>query len=165
MKLRVYLAGAIRDEHPEDINWREDFIEKLKDIAIVFNPLAGKIYDPEKKKWSLWGHSSSGELIVPHDFWMVEHSDIIVFNFLALAEGYPNIGTLVEFGHATAGNSLIYSIVPKGYTGHENVSQYKLHPFLAKNSAMIFNGEDSCLNFLIKRIKSLNGENPSYGDK
>ena len=161
--IKIYLAGAIRDDHPEDIEWREEFIRTLKDIAVIFNPLAGKVFDAEKKKWHLYGHSASGEMIVPHDFWMVEKSDIIVFNFLALAEGYPNIGTLVEFGHATTGSALIYSIIPKGYTGHGNLSQFKLHPFLSKNSAMIFQGTDSCLEFLIQRIQSLNGSKPEFG--
>jgi nucleoside 2-deoxyribosyltransferase len=162
-KIKIYLAGAIRDDHPEDIEWREIYIKALKEMAIIFNPLAGKMFNPETKKWYLYGHSATGEAIVPHDFWMVEKSDIIVFNFLALAEGYPNIGTLVEFGHATAGNALLYCIIPKGYTGHGNLTQFRLHPFLARNTAMIFQGIDSCLEFLIKRVQSLNGDEPGFG--
>jgi nucleoside 2-deoxyribosyltransferase len=163
-RITIYLAGAIRDDHPEDIEWRELFIKHLKNIATIFNPLAGKVFDSEKKKWYLHGHFSTGEIIVPHDFWMVEHSDLIIFNFLSLAEGYPSIGTLVEFGHATAGNALLYCIIPKGYTGHDSTNQYKLHPFLAKNATMVFQGVDSCLEFLIKRVQSLNGNKPEYGD-
>lgn len=161
-RIKIYLAGAIRDGHPEDIEWRETFIKALKDIAIILNPLAGKKFDPVKKKWYLYNRSASGEMVVPHDFWMVENSNIIIFNFLALAEGYPNIGTLVEFGYATAGHALIYSIIPKGYIGHGNLAQFKLHPFLARNSAIIFQGTDSCLEFLIRWVQSLDGTKPEY---
>ena len=48
-KLKIYLAGAIRDDHPEDIEWRETFIKALKDTVILLSPLAGKMFDAEKR--------------------------------------------------------------------------------------------------------------------
>lgn len=164
MNLSIYLAGAIRDGNLNDIAWREVLIENFKDDCEMLNPLARKTYDADTRSWGMSGVTPSADVIVPHDFWMVERADIIIFNLTALAEGYPNIGTLVEFGHATAlsPKPLIYTIVEKGYLGHESTALFALHPFIAINSAIVFFSVDACLKFLSSHIGALNGDTPSF---
>lgn len=161
--LTGYLAGSIRDGIPEDINWREQMIAAMDDLPVRFiNPLGGKNYDPETKKWSAAGIPSSARLIVKHDFWSVDHSDFVVFNFRALSQKYPNIGTLIEFGRATGAGAIIYSIVDPDYTGHENVTMYHLHPFIEENSAVVFSTTEECIAFLKRFLPAITGLNPRY---
>lgn len=170
-KPAIYLAGAIRDNHPEDISWRERVINELGDKATWLNPLAGKTFDPESKLWTMSGILPVASVIVPHDFWMVEHSDAIIFNLKAMSEGYPNIGTLVEFGHATAlhPRPLIYSVVDAEINNNPNSAlkpQQKmfagLHPFLAVNSAIVFPTMDKLISFLVHHLPAIDGTNPHF---
>lgn len=163
--LKIYLAGAIRDERPEDIEWREEFISHLSDSAIFLNPVGGKTYNKLTKEWLMSGQPAGADAIVGHDFWCVQHSDIVVFNFTALAEKYPNIGTLIEFGYARCrGDKVLrYSILDKDYTGHENVSMFKLHPFIEKNSSMVFHSLLDCRKYLAGHLKVLSGAYARFG--
>src|SRR5574337_952014 len=147
-KPTLYLAGAIRDTHSEDIEWRERVIEAIGKLAVILNPLAGKRYDPQTHHWTIHGFESSSRTIVKHDFWCVDHADIVLFNFRALSQKYPNIGTLVEFGRATARGAILYAIVDPDYIGHENTGMFKLHPFLVENCAMVFDTVDEAIMFL-----------------
>lgn len=161
---RIYLAGSIRDDRPDDIEWRERVIDEVGDVAIWLNPLASKTYDPLTKNWTMSGIEPKASVIVPHDFWMVEHSDVIIFNFAALSEGYPNIGTLVEFGHATGlfPRPLLYSVVDKNYNTQVQKIFKGLHPFLAENSAVVFNSIDELIPFLRSHLKALSGAQPRF---
>lgn len=169
---RIYLAGAIRDSRPDDIEWREHVMAKLGNKAIWLNPLASKTYDPESKNWTMSGITPVASVIVPHDFWMVEHSDAIIFNLSALREGYPNIGTLVEFGHATALNPrpLIYSVIDPTLVTNPNATLTQgvqkmfggLHPFLSVNSAVVFDSIANLVNFLDSHLDSLSGAQPHF---
>ena len=164
VKLKIYLAGAIRDGHPEDVEWRERVIDVLNGKATILNPLAAKTYNTTTKTWNLCGIAPVASVIVPHDFYHVDHSDIVVFNFRALSEGYPNIGTLVEFGRATGVGCLVYTIVDPAYIGHVSTNTYlTLHPFLERNSAIVFPTVDDCVSFLEQYIDALTGENPHFG--
>lgn len=161
--LTMYLAGAIRDGHPEDFQWREDFIFALRDHPVqILNPLGGKTHHKDTGLWTVSGIPSSAHFIVDHDFWAVDVSDIIVFNFLALADKYPNIGTLTEWGRSTARPILRYSIWPARFTGHENERMFGRHPFVDEMSAAVFPDSDSCLDFLRQHILVLAGDNPSF---
>lgn len=160
----VYLAGAIRDGHHEDIAWRERVITALGDLAVFLNPLAGKRYDPSTRMWTKCGIPSAARLIVAHDFWSIDHADVILFNLHALQEGYPNIGTLIEFGRATARKCLIYVILGTGYTGHAS-EMFQLHPFLEENSAIIFPTVEEAITYLRSGgLTTLSGETPHYAD-
>jgi len=163
VKPSIYLAGAIRDGRVHDIHWRERFVDVLSGVATLLNPVGGKTYDTGTREWRMSGRPSTAQAIVPHDFWMLDHADIAVFNFQALAEGYPCIGSLVEFGRATARGCLRYSIVSAGFTGHQNGAMYALHPFLEQNSAMVFGLESDCLRFLRNHLPVLAGTAPSFG--
>jgi nucleoside 2-deoxyribosyltransferase len=158
----IYLAGAIRDNHPEDIQWRESVLQTCKGLAIFLNPLAGKTYHEDTKEWTVSGHKSGARFIVKHDFWCVDRSDIIVFNFRALSEKYPNIGTLIEFGRATGRGALLYSIVDPAYTGHGNSAMFKLHPFIEENSAAVFPTMPDAITFLKQHLVTLSGVDAHY---
>lgn len=171
MKPNIYLAGAIRDDKPQDILWRERVISELEGQANWLNPLGGKTYDEKSKVWTMSGVTPQASVIVPHDFWMVEHSDIIIFNLSALAEGYPNIGTLVEFGHATAlqPRPLIYSVIDPDHVTNPNATLAApqkmfggLHPFLAENSAIVFKSLDELIDFLRSHLDVLSGAKPRF---
>ena len=155
--LKIYLAGAIRDGNLDDVIWRERMIDELGKQADFLNPLGGKEYDPSTKKWTASGVPPISRFIVKHDFWCVDNSDIIIFNFRALSEKYPNIGTLVEFGRATGTGCLIYSIIDPAYQGHDNLGMFKLHPFLEENSAAVFATVDDCIKFLSSHLEVLSG--------
>jgi len=162
--VRIYLAGAIRDEHPEDILWRETFIDNLPRNAVeIFNPLASKKHDLVTGEWTICGLSTTGPLIVRSDFWMVDNSDMIVFNLLPLGEGYASLGTLIEFGRATSRVRPIFTILPEFYKGHENVKAFGLHPFLKENSSHVFNSTEACLDFLKQYVLALSGKQPHFG--
>lgn len=160
----IYLAGSIRDGVAEDIQWREDIIDACQDYTVVFfNPLGGKTYDPESRVWSGGGGiPSDAKFITKHDKWCVAHSDIVLFNFRGLSQGYPMIGSLVEFGMAVALDKLVYSIIDPDYTGHENTNMYKLHPFLNEFSAVVCPTVEAMIPALQSRIGVLSGNTPRY---
>lgn len=158
----IYLAGAIRDHRDEDWEWRERVIEKLSEVADFINPLGGKTFNKTTKTWLMSGQLTTSKGIVTHDFWAVDHVDIVIFNFKALSEKYPNIGTLVEFGRSTARPVLIYSIIEADYKGHDNQAMFKLHPFLAESSAMVFTTVDECIAYLSEHLKVLSGADPHF---
>jgi hypothetical protein len=163
--LKIYLAGAIRNDHPEDIEWRERMITMLNhsNHYSFINPLGGKTYDAKTGLWTMaGGFYPTAKGIKEHDFYGVDHANIIVFNFLSLAEGYPSIGTLTEFGRSTARPCLRYSIVQDGYCGHSNAGMYKVHPFLAENSAYIFPSVDECIKFMQHELPVLDGSKPHF---
>jgi hypothetical protein len=157
----MYLAGAIRDSRPEDIEWREKVIYDLACLPVrILNPLGGKSY--ANGLWTVSGVESTPAFIFDHDKWCVEQSDVVLFNFTALSEGYPNIGTLVEFGIAVALGKLIYTVIDPNYSGHDKQRMYKLHPFLAQPSSSVFNTMDDAIEFLKRHLKVLSGSAPSF---
>jgi nucleoside 2-deoxyribosyltransferase len=163
--LRMYLAGAIRDDHPEDIAWREDVITALRDHPVsIMSPLGGKTMDADGN-WTVSGAPSDADFITNHDQFYVQESDIVLFNFRALSQGYPNIGTLVEFGWATAPSTrkkLIYAILDPDYTGHGNTKMFKLHPFLGKFIAKQFATVEDAIAFLRKHVYVIAGTKPRF---
>lgn len=167
MSLKMYLAGSIRDKVKEDIEWRERLIDALTPYILhgmlcILNPLGGKHYDPVNKQWTMSGVESSAQHIWSQDSWCVDRTDLLVCNFLALGDKYPNIGTLVEFGRSTSKAMLRYVIIPKGYKGHENPEMYNLHPFIVHNAAHVFYSVDECIEFLIEHIPVLAGVAPRF---
>ena len=163
----VYLAGSIRDGYAVDIVWREWATEAFKDHAVILNPLAGNDYDPETKKWTRFGVEFDAKAfarsIVKQDFWCVDNADILVCNFMSMADKYPSIGTLVEFGRATARGCLIYTIAAGGFTGHQSTHLKFLHPFLEQNSVVIFHDVRECIDFVRDELKAFSGAEPGYG--
>lgn len=162
---KIYLAGAIRDENDYDIQWREQIIDALGDVAAFINPVGGKTYNRETKEWRMSGAITTAEAIVAHDFWAIDQCDAVLFNFKALSEKYANIGTLVEYGYACAlGRKILrYVVIDADYRGHENQAMFRLHPFLAQNAAMIFHNLKDCIDFLRGHLQVLAGATPRFG--
>lgn len=163
----VYLAGSIRDDVAADITWREEAIEAFLSYATILNPLAGQHYDYVTHKWTRHGVELFGKerahSIVKRDFWCVDNADILVCNFMSMADGYSSIGTLVEFGRATARGCLIYTIVKAEFTGYESKTLKMLHPFLEQNSILIFHDVRECISFVTDELKAFSGAYPGYG--
>ena len=159
----IYLGGAIRDNRPEDILWREEVIRELAEYAIFINPLAGQKYHPDKGGWTTYdGSFATSKYLVNKDFHNVDKTDILVVNFQCLTEGYPTIGSLIEFGRATRNDTMIFSIIDPSYRGHGHKGRYDLHPFIEENSAMVFKDVDSCVSFLRGELKATSGLDPHY---
>lgn len=165
----IYLAGAIRDDHPEDIEWREELITRLDEetdfstysSVRIINPLGNKSYDAKTKVWSVATIPTNPKGIFRQDLWSVSRADIVVANLIALGEGYPNIGTLMEVGAAASLNKLTYSIIPAGVEGHQN-AMFKLHPFLQEASTEIFPSVKECGDFLVSHLGMLTGAEPNF---
>ena len=163
--LSMYLCGAIRDSAPDDVAWREELIDALEpyiDMGVlgILNPLGGK--QRVNGVWQIQGQLSDGRHIVSQDYWCVDRSDIIVANLSALAQGYPNIGSLMELGRSTNHSQLRYIIIPKSYKGHDNGDMYRLHPFIARSATTIFESTDECITFLQQHVPVLAGINPKF---
>lgn len=158
----IYLVGAIRDGRQDDIDWREYMINALEGDAVFLNPVGGKTFNAETKMWDMSGIRPGSDVIVKHDFWCVDHADIIVANMTSLAEGYPSIGSLIEIGRATKTGALIYVILDPNYTGHGNQAMFKLHPFLEKNAAATFASVTDCTRFLDRHLDVLSGADPHF---
>ncbi len=161
----VYLAGAMRNSHiKEDVEWREEIIDSCLGLAVFLNPLAGKSFNPKTQEWDFCGLNPDANLIVQHDFWCVERADIILFNLKSLSEGYATIGTLTEFGHGTNSSprKLLWSIIDQSYTGHDHATSFNLHPFLEKNSAIVFHSLDEAYNKVPELLAVMSGKNPHF---
>lgn len=160
--VKVYLAGSIRDGVEEDIAWRERAIDALQsERCIIFSPLAGKKYEPETKLWTLYGKSvPDSKYIVHADYWCVERSDLILFDFRSLATGYASIGTMSEWGRSTAYNILRLSTVAPNQKGAN--AMFGLHPFLEQHSAKVFNDVDEMIGFAKANIQAVT-TSPRYG--
>jgi len=164
-KPSIYLVGSIRDDYiKEDVEWRERVIDACGDLAVFLNPLGGKTFNPETKAWSLHGLVPGADLIVQQDFWCVDHADILLCNFTSLSVKYPTIGSLIEFGRSTGRSGCLrYSIIDPGYTGHDNKALFKLHPFIEKNSAIVFYSIDDVVEKLPWILTNMSGLNPHFG--
>ena len=143
MKLPIiYLAGAIRPDHREDEEWRIQFTKSLIGLAIVYNPMFGK--ERKDDQWTIFGVPSHDRMIVHHDFYMVDNADIVVFNLLAMKEGYHCIGTMTEFGRSTARTQIRYVIAPP-----DDASYPKIHPFIVQSAAHVFTTVEETLGFVM----------------
>ena len=167
--LTLYLAGAIRDAHPEDIAWREYLIGKVQhkhalDTRIL-NPVGDKTRNVATGEWKMGGIFAGAHDIVSQDLWCVRQADIIIANFSSFVDNYPSIGTVMEVGAAAGmGGKLIYSILDQNKTfGMENKTNFKLHPFLTEVSSSIFDSVDAFTDFFMQHLDMLTGQNPRFG--
>lgn len=155
----IYLAGSIRDDHPEDIAWRERFITLLAQDAVLLNPLGGKQRDANGV-WCMSDRVASAPRIVAQDMWCVRQADLVIANFSSFADNYPSIGTVMEVGAAAALNKMIYAIVKPGTGETANPKNFRLHPFISELCADVFESEDIAAAFMVKHIAILNGREP-----
>ncbi len=168
MALKMYLAGAIRDKHPEDIAWRERAISTLSQfvklgLLKILNPLGGKKYDDKTGLWTMSGVPAKARHIVSQDFWCVDQADIMVVNLTSLNSGYKSIGSLMELGRSTAHSCLRYVILPPEFKGHGNLDMYnQVHPFLDYPMTEVFPDVDTLLEFLSWHVPVMAGVSPRF---
>jgi len=153
----VYLAGSIRDNNVEDIMWRERAAERLRRKATIINPLAGKHFDKDTGKWTVYGSENpDAKYIVAADFWAVDNADAIIFDFRALADKYPCIGTLSEWGRSTARNVMRFPVIADGFVGHVSEKHFpQLHPFRAEHAAKVFTDIDKAVVFVSSYVDAI----------
>ncbi len=107
---KIYLAGAIRDNRPEDIEWRQYARRSLEFFKtpegpvvrgyVILDPLEGKTYDDEHG-WLIHATTkATGDIFVHRDLAMIRSADVMLANLSALQDGYPCVGTLMELGIA-----------------------------------------------------------------
>ena len=172
--LTFYLAGAIRDNRPEDIEWRARLGAQLNEYVTrrkieIISPLGGKTFNPTTKEWLISGLPSEPRHIISQDFWAVDRADIIVVNLLPMDEGYQSIGTLMEYGRSTITSKLRYVIAPPKFRGSGNAMYPDIHPFLERTATAIFSDVDTCVGFLQRHLPYLLGQdwfcNGNYGEE
>ena len=161
-RLTAYLAGAIRDGHPEDIEWREEFITALETEVDILNPLGNKAFNPTTGEWTVSNIRTTSQHIVRQDFWCVDHADILIANLLPQAKGYPSIGTMMELGRASGNNCLVYAAIDPEHQSTPNPGVFKMHPFLEQIVAQAFPTLHDMLAFLVAHIPMLSGDLPRW---
>ena len=161
--VKIYLAGSIRDGIPEDFDWRERAIKAFKGAnATILSPLAGKSYDPEKKTWHLYGsHLPDSRYIVHADYYCVDRMDIMLVDLRSLADGYPSIGTMSEWGRSTARSVLRLVTVSPNQKGANAV--FGLHPFIAEHAAKVFNDIDLMIEFAVTHVNAITADPRAVG--
>lgn len=152
---KIYLAGSIRDGVAEDFAWRERAIKALQHRrCTVFSPLAGKSYNPEAKTWHLYEkHLPDSGYIVQADYWCVDHSDIMLVDFRSLADGYPSIGTVSEWGRSTARPILRLATISPNQRGANAI--FGVHPFIKEHAAKLFTDIDLMIDFAQQHVDAI----------
>lgn len=159
--ITLYLSGAIRSGIQEDSQWREEIVNGLAPmfrdgIVRVISPLGGKYLNRETGQWTVCGIPASPQFITKADFWAIDHSDIILANFTALKDNHPMVGTLCEWGRATARGALCYAIWPPDI---EQVRQ-NISPFIHQTAAHLFPDHHAALSHLRHYLYVLAGVAP-----
>jgi nucleoside 2-deoxyribosyltransferase len=115
---KLYLAGAIRDDHPEDVKWRTDTAFALAEHYHILNPLMGKSFH-QTHGWLMHDKvRATGDIFVHRDLAMIHKADVMLANLSALADGYPCIGTLMELGIAMERRLLTVVVGPYSVCNH-----------------------------------------------
>lgn len=162
-KVKIYLAGSIRDGVAEDFAWRERAIKAIPLAnATILSPLAGKSYNPADKTWHLYDrHLPDARYIVQADFWCVDRADLMLVDFRSLAEGYPSIGTVSEWGRSTARPCMRLATVSPNQKGANAI--FGLHPFIAEFAAKVFTDVDEMIDFAATHVRAVTEDPRSIG--
>ncbi len=132
MSKLVYLAGPIDGCTYDDCTiWREYSVRELATCGITgLSPMRAREFLKEHQKL-VDGTSSyalaSDSGIVERDMWDVRRSDAILFNLVGAQK--VSIGTMVEYGWASAFNKPIVTILEKKGNVHEHVMVRRLSGF------------------------------------
>lgn len=123
MSKLVYLAGPIRGcTYDSCVGWREYAIKELANGGITgLSPMRAKKFLQERPKLvdEISSHflaSDSG--ITTRDMWDVRRSDAILFNLLEAER--ISIGTMIEYGWASAFNKPFVTVMEKEGNVHEH---------------------------------------------
>lgn len=132
MNKLVYLAGPIVNCTYDDCtSWREYSVRELATYGITgLSPMMAKEFLKEHQKLTdrISSHvlaSDSG--IVARDMWDVRRSDAILFNLFEAQK--VSIGTMIEYGWASAFNKPIVTIIEKKGNVHEHLMVRRLSGF------------------------------------
>jgi nucleoside 2-deoxyribosyltransferase len=124
MNKLVYLAGPIDGcTYESCTNWREDAIQQLaKDGITGLSPMRAKEFLKIHQKIIDKIHNNhpltSDSGITTRDIWDVRRCDAILFNLLGAEK--VSIGTMIEYGWASAFNKPIITIIEKEGNIHEH---------------------------------------------
>lgn len=144
--MTIYLAGAIRDKTPYDLEWRDYATRQLvAGGAAVLNPLSGQ-YETTQDGWFFNGVPAASRTMVARDLYQLRKADCVLANLLPMADGYRSIGTLLELGVALERRQLVVLVGPPEVTGH---------PFLTELAYATFTDLDTALQFLTREAFSL----------
>ena len=130
----VYLAGPIDGcTYGECMNWREYAIKNLAEEGITgLSPMRAKDFlkKYEVMREGLEEHfMTTDEGIVTRDIWDVQRADAVLFNLLNAKK--ISIGTMVEYGWASAFNKPIITVMEKRGSKKENIHE---HPMVRRAS-------------------------------
>jgi hypothetical protein len=162
-KIKIYLAGSIRDGVAEDFAWRERAIKAIPlSNATILSPLAGKSYNPVAKTWHIYDrHLPDAKYIVQADYWCVDRCDLMLVDLRALADGYPCIGTISEWGRSTARNIMRLVTVSPNQKGANAI--FGLHPFIAESAAKVFTDVDLMIDFAATHVRAVTEDPRAIG--
>jgi len=123
----VYLAGPIDGlGYEECTNWREDTIGKLsKDGITGLSPMRTKEFLKGHPKLVDGGYEhvlTSDSGITTRDMWDVRRSDAVLFNLLDSKK--VSIGTMIEYGWASAFNKPIVTVMEDRESERMNVHEH-----------------------------------------
>lgn len=148
MREVIYLAGAIRNGVPEDIEWRNAFRAAMGGRHDFLNPCDGKKWhrgDQDEggkllSRWSQYGEPCINKDVFAQDVHNIKRCTVVVANMLAFDTGYPMVGTFMELGMAHMDGKLIYVIT-------ENPRLVE-HPFVEGVAARVFPNVERCGEYL-----------------
>ncbi len=128
----IYLAGNI-SEDIRTYEWREEFIEYLKDEAniVIVNPCANAFNQAMKNaasgglEFTRKAKARSQRILRPKDYQLVKMCNAIVVNLALASPEKPMVGTIQEL---TWAHDIFYVPVIAITEGVENI--YTLHPWI-----------------------------------
>lgn len=148
MAVTIYLAGAIRDRVLADLAWRDEMCCALEHYASaglvhLFNPHRANEFVSLQAEVGSRRSKAADRYIFDVDLSAVQQSDVLVANFLSLADGYPSMETFIEWGLSLAQRILRFAIWPEGV---------ELHPFIEQSVTLLFRSPDAVTEFLERAI-------------
>lgn len=129
MSKLVYLGGPIiGNTYDESMSWRNQAVEEFaKDEITGLNPLRGKEFLRKlgKLEDGIMDHvMTSDAAITKRDRWDVKRADIVLFNLLGAKK--VTIGTMIEYGWASAYDKLIITIMENQNGPNKNIHEHPM---------------------------------------
>lgn len=144
-RMKIYLAGAIRDGNAYDIEWRSHASSAFRSVGgRVLNPLSGQ-YET-REGWFFNGVPAAPCTMVPRDLHLLRQADAVFANLLPMSDGYRSLGTIMELGVALERRQLVVIVGAPEITDH---------PFLSQLAYATFLELDPAIDFFVREIDSL----------
>jgi hypothetical protein len=139
----IYLGGAIRDT-AKDKDWRGEFTRVLSEKSTILDPMQGKEW--KNGKAYKFGWPCNDHTIYDEDEWMMAKCNIIILNLLAMDEGYPCIGSLIELGMNCKREGVLIFVISRS-------AEVINHPFVQRQATKIFDNTDDCLDYMVDLLR------------